>query len=78
MLKLRLRNDAHTQIDLTYDNLEDEVTRHQTEFQTRVLRNAFELSQQPQHNGEKHHEDRQGNRGEDTLDINVNQEVNTK
>lgn len=52
----------------THDNLEQEVTVHQTQFNARSLRDTFKPREEPKNDREQHHEDGQERGGQDTRD----------
>ncbi len=53
--------------NVTHNDLEDEITRHKTEFQACLLRNALETRQETKNNGKEHHENCESDGGKDTL-----------
>ena len=52
----------------TYDDLEDEVARHEGELEAGRARDSLELGEQAEDDGEEHHEDSQTDGRENTGD----------
>ena len=52
----------------TYDDLEDEVARHQAKLDARALRHALEARKETEEDREQHHEHRKQRGGQDTGD----------